>query len=48
MREIEIIPEVCDELGLLILMKLWPKNWEEQFGRTKKNVEEENGKGGTQ
>ena len=33
---------------LLMLMKLWPVDWEEHLDRMNKKVDEENGRGGTQ
>ena len=33
---------------LLMLMKLWPDDWEEQFDRTNKKLDDENGRWGTQ
>ena len=32
---------------LLMLMKLWPGDWEEQLEHMNKKVDEENGRGGT-
>ena len=34
--------------SLLILIKLWNKDWEEQLDRMNNKVDEENGIGGTQ
>ena len=33
---------------LLMIMKLWPGDWEDQLDRMNKKVDEDNGRGGTQ